>query len=267
MPIKVDAELRRPSEEEFRKASYEVVGHAFQIHNEFGRFFDEAIYQRLLAERIPGSRIEVPLHVMFRGFSTDYYLDLVVDNAFLFELKTVQGVHQRHRGQLLNYLLLTDLPRGKLINFRPESLEHEFVNTSWKSTDRILFDVDSADWTEMDGVKETVVDLLRDWGTGLDIALYRSALNHLCCDRTDQPATANVIAGETPIGKQPFDLLNPHTAIKISTLPQNSLATFYDHLQRQLSHTNLAEFQSINITNRLVTFRTIRKRHSRRNTR
>ncbi len=36
----------------------------------------------------------------------------------------------RHRGQLLNYLILADAAHGKLINFRTDRVQHEFVNNN-----------------------------------------------------------------------------------------------------------------------------------------
>ena len=46
----------------------------FDIHNEFGRLFDERIYKRELASRLPGTCLEVPVDVTWLGFSERYYL-------------------------------------------------------------------------------------------------------------------------------------------------------------------------------------------------
>jgi hypothetical protein len=32
----------------------------YDIHNEFGRFFDETVYKRELADRMPGMELELP---------------------------------------------------------------------------------------------------------------------------------------------------------------------------------------------------------------
>lgn len=44
MPISIDSDVRRLSQDELGLIAYEVVGHAFDIHRELGRFFDEAIW-------------------------------------------------------------------------------------------------------------------------------------------------------------------------------------------------------------------------------
>jgi hypothetical protein len=50
----------------------------FDIHNEFGRFFDEKIYKRELARRFPGAELEVPIEVRFESFCKLYFLDVLI---------------------------------------------------------------------------------------------------------------------------------------------------------------------------------------------
>ncbi len=109
--------------------------HCFDIHNEIGRLFDEKIYKRILATRMPGVMLEVPLEIRFQSFYKQYLVDALVAEGGVFEFKAVEELTGRHRAQLLNYLLLCDLAHGKLINVRPESIEYEFVNTQWRCTD------------------------------------------------------------------------------------------------------------------------------------
>lgn len=41
--------------------------------------------------------------------SKSYSIDLLVEGGALFEIKAVDHLHDRHRAQLLNYLLLGDV--------------------------------------------------------------------------------------------------------------------------------------------------------------
>ncbi len=43
-------------------------------------------------------------------------------------MKVTESLALDHRAQLINYLLLSKLSRGKLVNVYPELIEHEFVN-------------------------------------------------------------------------------------------------------------------------------------------
>ena len=48
MPIQVRTTASRLDEVSFGKIAYDVMRCVFDIHNEFGRFFDEKIYKREL---------------------------------------------------------------------------------------------------------------------------------------------------------------------------------------------------------------------------
>lgn len=88
-----------------------------------------------------------------------------------------------HRGQLLNYLVLCDLPKGKLVSVRPELVEHELVNATLRPADRRSFSVDTRDFWPLNDADRTwqqfLVAALRDWGTGLDLHLYEATIAHV----------------------------------------------------------------------------------------
>ncbi|HUG92213.1 MAG TPA: GxxExxY protein, partial [Planctomycetaceae bacterium] len=87
MPIRVGAETRRLSQEEFGRMAYELMDCVFQVHNELGRFFDERIYAKAISLRHRDARPEVAVDVTFEGFSKTYFLDLLVAGGAVFELK------------------------------------------------------------------------------------------------------------------------------------------------------------------------------------
>ncbi len=55
MPITTALPLRHYCQEEFGKVAYEVVHHAFEVHDSLGRIFHESIYRSNL-NRILGNR-------------------------------------------------------------------------------------------------------------------------------------------------------------------------------------------------------------------
>src|SRR2546422_9593766 len=176
MPIIVQSRIHRLSQAEFGELAYAVMGCVFQIHSEFGRFFDEKIYKRELAQRFPGVGLDVPIEVTYASFTKLQYLDVLVAFGGLFEFKAAEAFVPRHPAQLLHYLLLAELGHGKLVNVRTESVEHEFVNTTLTRDDRIRFEIEDALWKDRaPGARpfqEVLTALLRDWGTGLDLQLY-----------------------------------------------------------------------------------------------
>ena len=180
MPISTRDPIACTSQKEFSEIAYRVMGVVFEVHRDLGRLFDERIYQREIAERLPNARLESPIDVTFDSFAKTYLVDLLVENKAIFELKAAEAIAPRHRAQLLHYLLLANVNHGKLINMRPDWLEHEFLNTTLTHADRTCFSIEDRDWDEgvVPGLREWIVSFLRDIGVGLDLSLYEEAAVH-----------------------------------------------------------------------------------------
>ena len=106
MPVILGSPIRRLEQQEFSDVAYRVMAVAFDVHRDFGRLFDEKVYQTEIAMRLGNADCEVPIEARFQAFRKVYYIDLVVDSSAIFELKTVESLVPRHRSQLLNYLLM-----------------------------------------------------------------------------------------------------------------------------------------------------------------
>lgn len=261
MPIIRPSWLSRISQKEFGEISYEVMEHVFAIHNDFGRFFDERIYKRELAARMCSVSLEVRVTVSFDGFSKTYQLDVVVGLGSLFEIKTAETIHPRHRGQTINYLLLAGLEHAKLPNTRPESVEHEFVNFSQRLKDLRQPTACDTDWdsaiTGATRFRELLAALIRDWGAGLKLVLYEEALNWLLGGESVVMVLVPVSGSAGPLGDQCMRLLTPETGFKLTALPEDDNG-FVSHARRLLAHTPLQAIHWANITHKRVTFASIR---------
>jgi GxxExxY protein len=102
MPIECTTETIRPSQVEFGEIAYEVMNHVYHIHNEFGRFFDEAVYKRELASRMQGLELELPVTVTYGSFRKVYRLDVLAYKQGIFEFKAAESIVARHRSQTIN---------------------------------------------------------------------------------------------------------------------------------------------------------------------
>ena len=268
MPVKVDAELHELSCDMTSRIAYDVMHSVFAVHNEFGRFMDENIYRDEIARRVPGVRTEVLIEVTFSSFRKPYFMDMLAQGSLVFELKTVEKLVHRHRSQLLNYLMLADLRHGKLVNLRSELVEHEFVNTRLTHRDRTVFSVRDVDWrepeTDLVSVKELMVEILRDWGVGLDLHLYDDALTHFLGGKEHVITEIDIVLGDRTVGRQKMRLSSPSTAFKITALGDDGMTRFEDHARRLLQHTRLESIHWINLTRAQVTFRTLNKERTGR---
>jgi GxxExxY protein len=70
--------------------------------------------------------MEVPLPVRYKSTLLDcgYRLDLLVDDKFIVELKSVESLLPIHHAQLLSYLRLPKRSVGLLINFNVTKLQN-----------------------------------------------------------------------------------------------------------------------------------------------
>ena len=262
MPITTSNPIKRLSQKDFGEIAFEVMKNCFDIHNEIGRLFDEKIYKRILATRMPSVTLEVPVDVDFQSFHKQYLLDVLVADGAVFELKAVEKLTGRHRAQLLNYLLLCDLAHGKLINVRPESIEHEFVNTQWRFADRLQFEINCDRWNptlpNAKRIQDYLIAFLNDVGSGLETHLYQEAIFHSLGghEKIDSEILVT-IAGQT-VGQQNMHMLSNGVALKVTTLDR-SLDAHELHTRRRLAHTNLQAIAWINLTLKQITFTTLTK--------
>ncbi len=249
------------TQRQFAGVAYEVVKEAFSIHQELGSLFDEAVYRNALVDRLKNAAAEVQIDVMFQDFHKSYFIDAVVGGGGIFEFKAVKEISNSHRSQLLNYLLLTGMNHGKLINFGPEQVEHEFVNTKLTHADRTNFAVNEDEWTETDGFgendKKLFLDILHDWGTGLDYRLYRDALFHFLGGEGRILKNVEIFQDGKRIGHQTMPLCGDTTTILLTSFQAEDGSNFLQQLRRMIQAARLEYAQWINVAREEITFRTL----------
>ena len=118
---------------DLNEISSQVIGAAIDVHKHLGPGLLESVYQKCmeieLKERGLQVKTEVPLHVVYKGheISDDAFrIDLLIEDALVVELKSVEEIKPVHKKQLLTYLRLTGKQLGLLINFN-ESLLREGI--------------------------------------------------------------------------------------------------------------------------------------------
>ncbi len=113
----------------FKELSYQVVGACYSVHNILGPGLLESAYEGALVielqrSAIPFQRQKIyPLY--YKGEVAGAYIaDLVVDNSIILELKSVNRLTATMEAQLINYLRLSKIPVGYLVNFRNTKVEY-----------------------------------------------------------------------------------------------------------------------------------------------
>ena len=104
--------------------SSKVIKAAIEVHKSLGPGLLESVYQSCMVIELRAIdikvRSEVPVPIFYRGEKVDdqgFRLDLLIEERFVVELKSVEKVQNVHKKQLLTYLRLAKKPLGLLINF------------------------------------------------------------------------------------------------------------------------------------------------------
>lgn len=112
-----------------------ILSCCFAVMKELGPGFLERIYKNalLIAMREKGVHVETEkqFEVVFREKVVGRYsADLVVEKTVIIELKCCESLVREHQAQLFNYLKVSGLPIGLLINFRHRKLEYQRLHHS-----------------------------------------------------------------------------------------------------------------------------------------
>jgi len=265
MPIKHSVTIRPVSEDEFHSIDYKVMDVVFSAHRALGRLCDEKIYQNALLYRCQAMGFdtvttEVPIQVSYKDFRKFYYMDLLINNAVMYELKTVNALTPEHRKQALNYLLLMGMHHGKLVNMRPNSVEYSFVSTRLTPEKRYQFTFDDQEWNNLDNdsvwLKQLICSLLSEWGAFLDTNLFYDAIKYFRGGEAHVVKRIDIIYDSRVMGAQNMYLLNADTAFQISAITKGT-SSYEDHLRRLINHTSLRVIQWINFNHDIIEFKTL----------
>lgn len=100
-----------------------AVDCGLQVHRDLGPGLLESVYEAVLAHCLEQRGLAVvrqkPIPICFRGLELreGFKADLVVGEALIIEIKTLETLLPVHGKQLLTYLRLANLPVGLLMNF------------------------------------------------------------------------------------------------------------------------------------------------------
>ena len=105
-----------------------ILGCCFEVMSELGPGFLEKVYKNALFLAMVQKGLQVDVErsyeVIFRGKVVGRYnADLVINDTVILELKCCENLISEHQAQLFNYLKVSGLSVGLLINFRRRKLE------------------------------------------------------------------------------------------------------------------------------------------------
>jgi GxxExxY protein len=114
------------TENEISKIVFEC---ALKVHKNLGPGLLESAYEECLFYELKKSNLVVEkqkaLPLIYEEVKLDvgYRIDIIVENKFIIEVKSVETLNEVHLAQVLTYLRLSDCKLGLLINFNVKLLK------------------------------------------------------------------------------------------------------------------------------------------------
>lgn len=113
------------------KETYKIIGICMEVHRNLGPGLLEIIYKDALEiefreNNIPFER-EKEFAIEYKGkiLPHKFYVDFVVCQDIILEVKAIKEFSNEHVAQILNYLNLAQSEIGLLVNFQTKSLQYK----------------------------------------------------------------------------------------------------------------------------------------------
>ncbi|MCK4946705.1 MAG: GxxExxY protein [Alphaproteobacteria bacterium] len=116
----------------FKEETRQIIGCAMSVLNELGHGFLEKPYENALIvefgiKKIPCKQ-QPRYEIVYKNVNVGGYIpDLIAFDKVIVDLKAIERINDRERSQMLNYLKVTGLKIGLILNFSKPKLEWERI--------------------------------------------------------------------------------------------------------------------------------------------
>jgi GxxExxY protein len=116
-----------------QEETYKIIGIAMEIHRILGKGFSEVVYKDAFEYEFKQQGIvyqrEKEYTVPYKSviLPHKFYADFVVFDTIILEIKSKKGIVEEHYAQVLNYLAISKLEIGLLVNFHDKSLDYKRI--------------------------------------------------------------------------------------------------------------------------------------------
>lgn len=117
----------------YNEDTYKVIGLCMDVHRELGKGFSEVVYGDALEIEFINNNLsysrETKFNIIYKGnlLPHKYKADFIIENKIVLEIKAISILTDSHIKQTLNYLAVSKLKLGLLINFGEDSLKYKRV--------------------------------------------------------------------------------------------------------------------------------------------
>ena len=114
----------------FKDETHQIIGSAMEVLNTLGHGLLEKPYENALVvefglKNIPFQQ-QPRFDVLYKSIKVGEYVpDLIVFEQIVVDAKTIEKITNHEKGQMLNYLKITGLRVGLILNFKYAKLQWE----------------------------------------------------------------------------------------------------------------------------------------------
>ena len=114
--------------------SYQIIGCAMEVNKHIGPGLLESVYQMCFLEELKQqglnvrSQVYVPVIYKNNNLGGTLKIDILIEEAIIVVLKSVEAMIPLYEAQLLSYLKIADKPKRLLINFNCERIKDQMIS-------------------------------------------------------------------------------------------------------------------------------------------
>jgi GxxExxY protein len=116
----------------YKELSYKIVGILYEVYNELGYGFKEIYYERAIKKCFVEKGIkfkeQIPFKLSFKGEVVGtFYLDFLVDDKIILELKKGNYFSKKNIEQVNEYLKIAGKNLAIIANFTPSGVNYKRI--------------------------------------------------------------------------------------------------------------------------------------------
>jgi len=115
-----------------KEETHAIIGCAFEVLNELGHGLNEKLYENSLVVEFKRRNMAFDqqrrFEVLYKGEHVGEFIpDLIACGKVVVDAKCIDQITDHERGQMLNYLRITRLSVGLILNFKHAKLQFERI--------------------------------------------------------------------------------------------------------------------------------------------
>ena len=116
----------------YKNEVFQIAGAAMEVLNELGHGIVEKPYENALAVELALRKIpfqqQARFDIIYKGHNVGVYMpDLIAFGTIVVDTKVIDRITNHERGLMLNYLRITELRVGVILNFKRPKPEWERI--------------------------------------------------------------------------------------------------------------------------------------------